>query len=66
VRKQSKIVFTIDGDGNIKADGIDFKGEICHDTIKKYLDDLGVAEDTKKKPEFYEAVSRKNSNETKI
>jgi hypothetical protein len=66
VKKQAKIVFTIDGDGNITADGIDFKGPVCHDLIKRYLDSLGTDGSANKKPEFYEAATRKNKNEAKI
>ena len=49
-----KLVVKIASDGQLSIEGEGFSGASCLDKSKKYIQGLGVAEKSEKKPEYYE------------
>lgn len=48
------IKLTFDENGNTEVEGFGFKGKACEEKMKQFIDALGTATSSKKKPEYFQ------------
>ena len=51
--KERKIIITIDEDGKLSADTVNFQGAVCEKEMQKLLEGFEEIEKEDKKPDFY-------------
>jgi hypothetical protein len=56
---EEKIIeIRISPDGKITVEGLGFQGDECDAALDPYLKALGAARETRRKPEYFQGVSR--------
>lgn len=62
--KNKEIEITIDVDGTVHLDAINFEGKVCNDTIEKIRRKLGKVKESNKKSEYYRRKDKVSERET--
>ena len=62
--KERKIIITVDEDGKISADTLNYQGAICLKEMEKLLEGFEEIEKEDKKPDFYKQESKVDTRVT--